>query len=300
MNNTIFLTGSSGFLGKNISEYLNNSFKIKKYKRNSVIKINEKIVINLAGKAHDLNNTLNPDEYYKTNTYFSNSLYDSFLKSEAETFITISSIKSVKDSYDGIIDESTNPDPLTHYGKSKLLADQYILNSITPKNKRFIILRPCMIHGPMNKGNLNYLYNFIYKGIPWPLGSYENQRSYCGIDNFCFIIKELIIQKNIPSGIYNISDENTISTNQIVSLMGKSLNRKTTIFKIPKFVISFTANLGSFFSLSINNHNLKKLTENYIVSNKKLLNVLEKKLPFSLEEGLIKTFDFLRKENQNL
>jgi nucleoside-diphosphate-sugar epimerase len=300
MNNTIFLTGSGGFLGKNISEYLRNSFKIKKYNRSSEIKINEKIVINLAGKAHDLNNTLNPNEYYEANTYFSNSLYDSFLKSEAETFITISSIKSVKDSYDGIIDENTNPDPLTHYGKSKLLADQYILNSITPKNKRFIILRPCMIHGPMNKGNLNYLYSFIYKGFPWPLGSYENQRSYCGIDNFCFIIKELINQKNIPSGIYNISDENTISTNQIVSLIAKSLKRKIAIFKIPRFVISFIAKLGGFFSLSINTHNLNKLTENYIVSNKKLLNVLEKKLPFSLEEGLIKTFDFFKKEHHTL
>ena len=40
-----------------------------------------------------------------------------------------------------------------------------------------------MIHGPGNKGNLNLLYSLVSKGLPWPLGSFENKRSYCSIDN---------------------------------------------------------------------------------------------------------------------
>lgn len=51
----------------------------------------------------------------------------------------------------------------THYGKSKLLAEQYILSKTIPNGKRVYILRPCMIHGTGNKGNLNLLYKIVSK-----------------------------------------------------------------------------------------------------------------------------------------
>ena len=53
-----------------------------------------------------------------------------------------------------------------------------------------------MIHGPNNKGNLNLLYSFVSKGIPYPFGKYENKRSFVSVENLCFVINELIeIQK---------------------------------------------------------------------------------------------------------
>ncbi|MGK4422647.1 hypothetical protein ACSLVQ_30785, partial [Klebsiella pneumoniae] len=72
---------------------------------------------------------------------------------------------------------------ITHYGKSKLLSEQFILSQDIPKGKRVYILRPCMIHGPNNKGNLNLLYEIVKKRIPWPLGMFKNKRSFCSIDN---------------------------------------------------------------------------------------------------------------------
>ena len=71
--------------------------------------------------------------------------------------------------------------PKTYYGKSKLLAKQYIFSKDIPEGKRVYILRPCIIHGPENKGNLSLQYKFVIKGFPWPLGSFENKRSYCSI-----------------------------------------------------------------------------------------------------------------------
>ena len=76
-----------------------------------------------------------------------------------------------------------------------------------------------MIHGPGNKGNLNLLYKLVFKVIPWPLGTFENKRSFCSIDNLMFIIKELIEREDIPSGVYNVSNDEPISTNQVVSLI---------------------------------------------------------------------------------
>jgi len=86
------------------------------------------------------------------------------------------------------------------------LAEQYILSQPIPEGKRVYILRPCMIHGPGNKGNLNLLYSLVTKGFPWPLGLFENSRSYLSIENLCFIIKELIDREDIPSGVYNVAN----------------------------------------------------------------------------------------------
>lgn len=60
--------------------------------------------------------------------------------------------------------------------------------------KQVYILRPCMIHGPGNKGNLNLLYNVVKKGIPWPLGSFENRRSFTSIDNLCYVVEGLLVK----------------------------------------------------------------------------------------------------------
>src|SRR5690606_40901886 len=64
----------------------------------------------------------------------------------------------------------------------KLMAEEYILSKPLPDNKRVYIIRPCMIHGPGNQGNLNLLYKVVEKGIPWPLAAFENKRSFLSID----------------------------------------------------------------------------------------------------------------------
>jgi nucleoside-diphosphate-sugar epimerase len=199
--NSIFITGSSGFVGLNLIEYLRSFFIFIKYEREASIEINQDIVIHLAGKAHDIKKTSNSEDYYQINTELTKTIFDAFLTSNAKVFITLSSVKAVADEVDGVLTEGQVSNPITHYGKSKLLAERYILSKQIPEDKRVYILRPCMIHGPGNKGNLNLLYKLVSKGIPWPLGSFNNKRSYCSIDNLMFIIKKLIDCEDIPCEI---------------------------------------------------------------------------------------------------
>ena len=194
---SIYLTGASGFVGKNLINNFNKDFHIKKHIRGSEFLIEQNTVIHLAGKAHDLKNISNNDEYYQVNTELTKQIFDSFLISDSNVFIMLSSVKAVADNVVGILNEDCEPNPKTHYGKSKLLAESYILSKKIPNNKRVYILRPCMIHGPNNKGNLNLLYNLVSKRIPWILGSFQNKRSYCSIDNLLFIINELIKNNRI-------------------------------------------------------------------------------------------------------
>jgi nucleoside-diphosphate-sugar epimerase len=293
----IFITGSTGFVGTNLLKYLGDIHHYSKYVRNSILNISEDIelVIHLAGKAHDLKNKSIYNEYIQVNTELTKTIYDAFLASKAKVFISLSSVKALADEVEGVLTEECIPNPASNYGKSKLLADEYILSKQIPEGKRVYILRPCMIHGPGNKGNLNLLYKFVSIGFPWPLGSFKNQRSFCSIDNLSFIINELIYRQNIPSGVYIISDDESLSTNEVISLLAKSQNKKIKILKIPVGVIISLAKLGDLFRLPLTTERLKKLTESYVVSNQKIKSAIGKNLQFSAKDGLLKTFNSFSK-----
>jgi nucleoside-diphosphate-sugar epimerase len=286
----IFITGSSGFLGSSIqsqSEWWN----LKLSSRNNETNFQgANIIIHLAGKAHDVKNTVSSNEYYQVNTQLTEKVFDAFLASDAKVFITLSSVKAVADEVVGDLTEEQEPNPVTHYGKSKLLAEQYILSKEIPVGKRVYILRPCMIHGPGNKGNLNLLYTLVSKRIPWPMGAFENKRSFCSIDNLMFIFKELIEREDIPSGVYNVADDEPLSTNDLIGVLAETQHRKPLIWNVPKPIIQFLAKLGNTLKLPLNEERLQKLTGSYVVSNKKLMTAIGKPLPVSSKAGLIKTF----------
>ena len=191
----IIITGATGFVGRNLIPYLEGEFGISTVGRGEYcFDIAHKFdcVIHLAGKAHDLKKASNPEEYYEVNYELTKNLYDAFLRSDAKKFIFVSSVKAAADSVDGILTEDMVPSPQTDYGKSKLMAEEYIQAQPLPTGKQFYILRPCMIHGPGNKGNLNLLYQIVKKGIPYPLASFENKRSFLSVENLCFVIQKLI------------------------------------------------------------------------------------------------------------
>jgi nucleoside-diphosphate-sugar epimerase len=288
---TIFLTGASGFVGNYIKKYLSNQFQFFDFNRQEVLKIKEDIVLHLAGKAHDLKSVSNPDEYFQVNTELTKTVFDAFLASNSKVFITLSSVKAVADEVDGVLTEEYIPNPITHYGKSKLLAEQYILSKEIPEGKRVFILRPCMIHGPGNKGNLNLLYKLVSIGIPWPLGSFDNKRSFCSIDNLMFIIKELINREDIPSGVYNVADDEALSTNEVISLLAVSQNRIPKIWILPNGLIKAFVKLGDLLQLPLTTERLQKLTESYVVSNQKIKSAIGKNLQVSAKDGLLKTFN---------
>ena len=152
-----------------------------------------------------------------------------------------------------------------------------------------------MIHGPNNRGNLNLLYNYINKNLPWVLCNYENNRSFCYIENLTFVFNEVILNNYFKSGVYNVSDNEPISTNNLVKLIAESLNKKIYFFYVPKNFIKYLAKIGDFLKLPFNTNRLTKLTENYTVSNSKLISELKKDLPFTSKSGFVKTFQFFNK-----
>jgi nucleoside-diphosphate-sugar epimerase len=300
----ILVTGMTGFVGQNLRAYLAKDYDMKGISRKenlggltyeTFLEENSPYdsMVHLAGKAHDVKKTANDNEYYEVNYELTKKLYNQFLQSEAQQFIYISSVKAVADTVADILTEEAIPNPITVYGKSKQMAENYILSNL-PEHKKVYILRPCMIHGPGNKGNLNLLYKLVSKGIPWPLGDFDNKRSFLSIENLCFVIKELLDRNDIPSGVYQVADDLPLSTNAVIELLGDSLGKQSQIWNLPRQWVNIMARLGDHLRLPLNTERLQKLTENYEVSNVKIVKAMQKKLPMSSKEGLYITFKSFR------
>ena len=323
----ILITGVHGFVGSNLVASLKDKHIIYGLDIVSPIKDGVRLtfswdfldkeneipevdaIIHLAGKAHDTKNQSMADDYFKVNTELTKKAYDYFLKSTAKKFIFFSSIKAAADRVEGdFVDEEVIPSPKGPYGESKMAAERYIISkNVNPEShkleihpnpqKHTYILRPCMIHGPGNKGNLNLLYSVVKKGIPWPLGAFENRRTFTSIDNLCYIINGLLT-KDVESGIYNINDDEAVSTNELIEIICSALGKKSHIWRIPRGLMEGCAKLGEVLHLPLNPERLCKLTENYVSSNAKIKKALGiEQLPVRAKDGLYKTIKSFEKQN---
>ena len=275
-------------------------------------------VIHLAGKAHDTKNKSAAEVYFKVNTGLTQRIFDWFLKQPTtQKFIFFSTVKSAADYVPGdVLTEDCVPTPVGPYGESKIKAENYIIGQFAPEalsrpfhnfddsdsafpGKKVYIMRPCMIHGPGNKGNLNLLYNVVRKGIPWPLGAFENRRSFTSVGNLCAVIEGLLT-KNVPSGIYHMGDDEALSTNELIEVICSALGKKARIWRIPRGLMNAVAKLGGWLHLPLNPMRMQKLTENYVVSNAKIKAALKMdKMPVRAKDGLSDTIrSFAGQENK--
>lgn len=304
----ILITGIHGFVGSNLVEYLKSKneiygLDIVSPEKAGVVKTFSwddleagavpamDAIIHLAGKAHDTKNKSAADVYFKVNTGLTQKIFDYFLASGTSKFVFFSTAKAAADRVDGVLTEDVVPSPVGPYGESKIKAEEYVLGKELPSDKQVYIFRPCMIHGPGNKGNLNLLYSVVRKGIPWPLGAFENRRTFTSVENICFAVNG-VLTTDVESGIYNMGDDETLSTNELIEEICKSLGKKAHIWRLPKCLMTGIAKVGGWLHLPLNSMRLQKLTENYVSSNAKIKAALGvEKLPVDAREGLIRTIE---------
>lgn len=252
------------------------------------------VIIHLAAVTPDVAARVKKNPNFTVNQTLTERVFNFFLTSESKKFIFFSSVKAVANSVgEEVLDEEAIPWPVEAFGETKLKEERYIMGKFNMDDeswKRVYILRPCMIHGPGDKGYLNLLYNMVNKGFPWPLGAFENKRSFTSMDNLSFIIEGLV-SGYVTSGIYHIGDDQTISTNELIEVICESQGRKARIWRLPKYFIRSVAVIGDLFCLPLNRIRLKKLTDTYVVNNSKIKKALGiESLPVNARKGLLDTF----------
>ena len=289
----VLILGSSGFIGQNLLSSLNGSIGVSLRDRawRGEVAVAD-VVINLVGKAHDHKGTADEQDYYFANVELAKQVYSAFVASTATLLIHVSSLAAVEEFESSApLDEEDPCDPASWYGKSKRAAEEWLLAQDVPEGKKLIILRPPMVHGPGDKGNLGLLYKLISKGIPYPLSSFDNRRSFISIDNFCFFIQQ-IINKNdtIKSGIYHVADDEPVSTKEIIDIIKEVTDKNTPNLALSKFLVRGIAKIGDIIPIPLNSKRLKKMTSDLLVSNTKIKSALGiTELPLSAKEGLERT-----------
>ena len=278
----ILITGAYGFVGTNLCKYLVSkghechALDIPAAKRDDVPYVSfytwdglDKLpvvdaIVHLAGKAHDLKKVASEQSYFDINVGLTEKI---FAAAKTTRFIYFSSSKA---------DANGNA-----YGRSKLAAEQFL-------NGRAIVLRPAMIHGPGNKGNLNLLWGIARRGLPWPLAAFENKRSFTSIGNICAAVEALA--ERGTNGIYPIADDEMLSTNRLIELIAETCGKRAKLWRVPKGVMRMVAKFGDVLHLPLNTERIVKLTEDSFVNNSRLKSQLGwNRMPIRAEEGLRRT-----------
>lgn len=301
----LILGGNNGFIGSHLSTKLKDPLQCEFVSMRNLSWVKDNILadcmINLVGKAHDFTGKATENDFFYANFELAKTAFDLFISSQAKVFIHISSLAAIEEVESAkSLAENAAYNSVSPYGRSKQAAEEWLMSQQLPTDKKLIILRPPMVHGAGDKGNLKQLFSIVSKGIPYPLVRFKNKRSFLSIDNFCFYIEQILLQnEKLNSGVYHLSDDETLSSNEIVKIMKQETGLKIPCFPLPKRIISFLSKLGDHTrAFPLNTWRLKKLTSNLVVSNKKIKVALQiERLPKTAKEGLRDTIRALKQQH---
>lgn len=273
----ILITGSNGYLGSSFltqykNKYLFQKFSLLNQKLENINFDNIDIILHCAALVHQ--KIKHPyEKYYEINVEYPLRLAKLAKENGVKQFVFISSIAVYGEDKEKI-DENTSYEPITPYGKSKLEAEKELLKL---NDGSFIvsIIRPPMIYGRNAPGNIDSLIRLVKKLPILPLGKVENKRTFISIQNLCYIIDEIITQKQ--NGIFLASDDEPLSTSKLIEFIAKNLDKKIYLIKIPFFESLLKLVKPSFH---------KRLYGSLEVDNTITKEKLNLKNPYSVEDGI--------------
>lgn len=255
-------------------------------------------VIHLAAIAHDTRGTVPGDVVMSVNTELTRRIFDYFAdRKSIGRFVCFSSCSVFGDRgvmQHSVIDEDTPLSPVTAYGRSKAESERMIHSRMSAEphlfeGRKVFILRPAMIYGPGAKGNLRLLEAFVRRGLPWPLGAWENRRTFVAAANVQYTVGRLI-DDDIAPGTYMLADDDSLSTNELVRLIADAYGRHTRIMRVPRPLVRACVAVGDVLHLPLNSARFDKLTGNCMVSNARLRRALGiDRMPVAVAEALSQT-----------
>jgi len=282
----IYLTGSTGFIGKNLCVGLKNDFDVKPLQRKkcksgefyyelpnfplNVSENSQKLLIHCAGLAHD-NKRLQHSVYESSNVHLTERVLKLAVSLDVDTFILMSSAKVYGEfSQNRVYSENDLTVPETPYAISKLFAEKMVQDFCKLKSMNYYTLRLPVTYGESMNGNLKIFENFARNRIPFPFMITSNKKSMCHVQNITSFLKAIIFTRKKISGIYNICDDRVYSTEDIVVSCYHKLGRKRQKYlTLPNILLRYISN----FLPNLKLH--EKLTSNLVISNSKAKELTE-------------------------
>jgi nucleoside-diphosphate-sugar epimerase len=327
-NQSILITGSTGFVGTRLANFLSTQFPemelrlalrrgpedlqvpsvlsvgsievvgdINPYTNWSNALIGVDVVIHLAARVHVMKDVaLDPlEEYRNANTLATIHLAEEAAKAGVKRFIYLSSIKvngeetAPSQSYS----EESTPAPIDPYGVSKWEAELGLEKVCAQTGMEFVIIRPPLVYGPGVKANFQKLMGLVANGMPLPLGAVDNQRSMLALDNLVSFISEAILNPLAANQRFLLSDGQDVSTSQLLKLLAKGMGKSSLLIPIPVFILRTAAQVFGATAAA------DRLLGSLQIDSSKARQLLQWQPPLSVEEGIALTAKSYLNESSN-
>lgn len=309
MQTKILITGSNGFLGQYLCQFLAEqkysilaqTRKAQTFAHTNITNINfdlnnnldsvdlslVDVIIHCAGRAHIMKETaVSPLEAYRqTNVQGTLNLAQKAAQSGVKRFIYLSSIKvngemtvqPFKPS------DAVNTDDL--YGLSKYEAEQALLELSKQTGLEVVIIRPVLIYGPNVKANFKSMVELASKKLPLPIGCLDNKRSMVSVYNLADLIHICMTHPNANREVFIASDQDDISVKQLFEKLAYHQNKKLLMLPVPKILINFLASLVGKKAVA------SRLCSELVVDTSKNTQLLGWTAPYTVDASLQKMFN---------
>lgn len=308
MKSKVAVTGYSGFVGSELcrslrgeslvcigrkeplfkSEFVYSNFEIIDQLSNYLVDVD--VVIHCAARVHVMNDDSSDEiklrEFRKINRDFTLHLAREAVISKVKRFIFISSIKvnGEATSNDNVFAASDALTPCDPYAMSKAEAELELFKIGEKTGMEIVVLRPPLVYGEGVQANFSALAALVAKGYPLPFAALtKNKRSLVSVYNLVDLIIVCMRHKNASGNIFLVSDDDDISTSELIKLMAVALNKRTLLFYVPVFIFTLIGKLMR------REEQISRLTGSLKVDISKTKDLLDWTPPFSLEVGFAKT-----------
>jgi nucleoside-diphosphate-sugar epimerase len=254
-------------------------------------------IIHLAARAHILEDNIpNPEtEFDRVNTEGTANLVKQAIEAGVKHFVFISSIGAMATLSNNLLTESSSCQPDTPYGRSKLKAEQALIDLARDSKMTWTILRPTLVYGEGNPGNMERLMKLVKLGLPLPFGALKNRRSFVFVGNLVDAIATCLNHPQAACQTFIVSDGQDLSTPELVSLIARQMGRPCHLLPVPLGLLKLLGYVGDGVEsllkrpIPLNTSALERLTGSLFVDSSYLQKTLAWQPPFTIEQGLEKT-----------
>jgi nucleoside-diphosphate-sugar epimerase len=305
---TVLVTGANGFLGLPLCQHLlNQGYHVKAIGRQATYPITHSdlsyhqiesidgktdwgrllkdvsVVVHLAARVHHMHDHKMKalSAYQEINVRGTQQLVRQAIKENVARFIYVSTIKvNGERTFEMPFRAEGQPQPQDAYSLSKLQGEQILQEEARRSGMEWVIIRPPLIYGPHVKGNFKQLIQLAKTAYPLPFRSIKNQRSFVSVFNLMSFIECCLSHPNAHREVFLVSDNQDLSTPQLMQLLRKTLGKRSHLFPFPLFILKL---LGL---LTGKQRQVERITESLQVNIEKSTRLLSWKPPYTVEKSM--------------